>query len=287
MSQYIKMFPNASSPFIDVEPDPTFSDLVPEAYFHALIYVPSTIQPDMDASSGPTMLDGDRWIFGIIKLGAGNYRYTVSGVTFAAGTPSVMFDQWVEVEVHVVAGSHVFSVRINGTLYGPFTASTFWTPTGANYMGIDSFPNNFVGTGGGVNADDWIGFDELGWSTTGWISQGTTPDALWAFEQADPIASAITDYPGVPFYASSDAASFVLTSGGGSQNDIFPGGGGGGTPHTQAIDLSFISYRAFNTGDTDNDQSILYLAASSTIPIDLSAVKYRAKEFGDAEGNSD
>lgn len=222
MSQYLQLWPDNTA-FIDIEPDPAFTDTIPDAYFSALVYVPSTIQPDMDAASGPTLLEGDSWHFGIDKLGAGNYRYDISGVQMGAvypGTPPVMFDQWVQVEVHVTAGSHVFSVRINGTLYGPFTASSFWTPSGANWMGPGAFPAVWVGAGGGVAADDWIGYDELSWSVAGWISQGGAVASRWAFEAADPIADALADYPTPPWFASTDAASFVLVGGGGEEADF-------------------------------------------------------------------
>lgn len=253
MSQYIKAFPNAGSPFFEVDSDPTFSDVISDGYWSALVYVPSTIIPDLEGGGSFTsvrLLSGDQWLFDIFATGFGVERYAFGSYSFPFGAPAVIFDDWVQFEVHVVAGSNIWDVRINGTLYSGLALSAFWTPSGMNYMSQEAFSNSAVGGGGGTNADDWIGFDELAFSESGWISQGATVTTRWAFESADPIAEALVNYPTPPWYASADAASFVLTGGGGDEADFAGEEPVGDPPDPTACcaDVAEIGARIFING---------------------------------------
>jgi len=268
--------------YVEVDIDPTFGTSVSEAWMSALVYVPSTAQADLSpavSGSPSTVLDGNNLAISIRKT-SGTYHWFIGSGDFAPFT----FDSWVQVETHQIAGSSLVDIKIDGTLYSGLSTG-FGAPIGVSWYAGDAISSVVIGAGGGSSGDDWIGFDELSWSLDTWISDGGAAIGRWSFDGADPLGDADANYPNPPWtYGSASIA-----TGGGVKADYFNGGipeeGGGGPGHTQAIDLSFISYRAFFSGDTDNNQSIGNLAEGTTYPIDLSAIKYRAYEFGDTEGN--
>lgn len=226
-NQYAQLVPNAVVAYVTVELDPTYLDLVSDAYLSLLVYVPSTAQADIAAAASVSgIIQCDDFSIGINET-AGNFFWstsTGSGDDFAA----VDFDQWVQIEIHAQAGQAQYDVRIDGTLY-PALDGILLPATGVNFWSGGALPNGFVGGGGGTAADDTIGYDELSWSTTSWVSI-VGAYARWAFDGADPIGDAAINYPDPPWtYADSgDPSTIVIDTGGGTEADLAPGEGTGG-----------------------------------------------------------
>ncbi len=274
MSQFLKLLPDSSGPGPEVDIDPTFSDLVSEAWMGVKVYIPSTAKPTIDSVSPTTgFIQSDDARIGIKHISGSTYEWS----NFSTSTGlAVVFDSWIQIEWHSIAGNPVTDIWVNGT-HSTFT-DPFGPPSGVNYLAA------FNPFSTGDNTNDWIGVDEIGYSLIDRIT--ISSERLWAFETSTPLTDYDATYPS-PAFVAFGTGFITVESGGGSvtsdNTDGTGGGGGGGTPHTNAIDLSFISYRAFAEGDLDNDQSIPKVVSPSTFSIDLSAVKYRAKGFGDAE----
>lgn len=230
-NQYVKVFPSNASAEVDL--DSTFSDLVGAAYLSLLIYIPSTIKPDYLAFYGSTVhpvIQTDNFSLGIHQHGGSYDWYSGSG----SGTDftPVVFDQFLQVEIHAVAGSSDYDIKIDGVLYPAVHGDTL-PASGVNWIQVNGIAAAAVGTGGGSTADDYIGGDELSWSTTNWVSSVATPDARWAFDGMDPIGDAAINYPDPPWASFDDgsSANLSIVSGGGTNADLAPGedtGGGHG-----------------------------------------------------------
>lgn len=280
-NQFAKCGPDGAS--VEVDLDPNFTDLYTDAYLSTYVYIPSTVLPDLSANTGTryTLVQTDDFLLSV-RHHSGTVDWCSENTGAGSNFAPVTFDAWVQVEIHAVAGATTYDVKIGGSTYTGLNSS-FLPATGVNFLAGINFPASIVGDGGGVAADDWVGFDDMAWSFTNWISSGGTVFARWSFDGVDPLNDANTNWPDPP-WATNPTPLLTLETGGQNNADIAPGeGGGGGPTHTYAIDLSFISYRARGSGDIDEDQSVSHLAASSTYPIDLSAIKYRAFEFGDTE----
>lgn len=228
-NQYVQVLPNNASVYVDL--DPTYSDTVTAAYLSVLMFVDSAAQLDIAANAGSVInyISTDGFALGIHSTG-GNFFWDTSlgtGVDFAP----VAFDTFSQIEIHAVAGSTAYDIKIDGVLYAGIQ-SPFLPATGVNFWSVNGMPPTFVGDGGGSTVDDTFGFDELSWQTTNWVSSAGA-FARWAFDGTDPIGDAPINYPDPPWVAddAGDPANLVIATGGGTNADLAPGedtGGGSG-----------------------------------------------------------
>lgn len=235
-SQYIQLVPRVidgfgSGPSVELDLDPDFSDSIADAYLYFKFLVYSDIQNDLVANSGSIVnlfAKTDGFAMGIHAHG-GQFDW-YAGFGSGADFAPVTFGDYVVVEIHARAGHSTFNIRIDGTLYSGITG--FGLPsTGVNYMGMNSFPPSWVGTGGGTEANDSIAISQMAYAFDDWISQGGEAYARWSFNAADPIGDAIANYPDPPFFAyvGTDPTSIEVFEGGGDDDpDVLPGEGGPG-----------------------------------------------------------
>jgi hypothetical protein len=215
--QWVKVLPDGSAG-IEIDTDPTFSDLVPEAWFSVLVYIPSTAQTALNGYNPTTwfFLQSDNATLGIKHISGTSYEWSHNNSS--TGIP-VVFDQWVQVEWHALAGSTTTDFWLDG-VHHTFTDPS--APTGINFFNAGAI----VPTG--TDGTDWVGYDELSYSLTGQISLGSA-DYLWSFETVDPLGDANTNYPSPPWNDFVIGRLSLETPGGGpTPSDIIAGVGGGG-----------------------------------------------------------
>lgn len=217
--QFVNLVPGAA--FVEIDLDPDFVDTVTEAYLSVLVYIPSTVQADLAVWGTIMVVTTDNLSLGIEDIGGTVYWWANSDI--GDGFAEVVFDQWVQVEMHYIGGENEFDIRLDGVEYNGYEVESGPAP-GINYLAVNSFPNAAVGSGGGTQADDTIGVDEMSWSADDWISEGGTIETRWAFESADPIADAAVTYP-TPAWLGfvSDSGEITLDEGGGFLPDSFSG----------------------------------------------------------------
>ncbi len=218
--QYVEIAPAGA--FVEVDLDPTFTDTVTDAYLSVLVYIPSSAQADLLAMAGDSSRDimvSDASAF-YVRFSGGNWRWYSGSVDVGA---NVIFDAWNQFEWHVTAGSSNVDVRINGTLSSGIATGQA-APTGVNSLAANRLIlDSDVGGGGGVAADDFIRFDELSWSLTGWVSI-VGAYARWSFDGTDPLGDAPLNYPSPPWYwFDAGVGDLTIGSGGGIYPDLAPG----------------------------------------------------------------
>lgn len=204
---------------VEVDLDPTFSDLYSSAYLSCLVYIPTSFKADYLAQYGSgsiiSMIRTDDFNLGPHQHG-GIWDWYAGGGT--GDITAIDFDQWVQIEFHAIAGNTTYDIRIDGTLYTGITGA-FLPATGVNWIGVQPPPTTFIGAGGGTAADDSIGVDEVCFALNNWVSQGGAVECVWAFDGADPIGDAATNYPDPPYYGDAGVGGITIPSGGGDLAD--------------------------------------------------------------------
>ncbi len=218
--QYVQIAPAGA--FVEVDVDPTFSDVVSSAFLSVLVYIPSSSQPDILALAGDASRDimtSDASAF-YIRFSGGNWRWYSGSVNVGA---NVIFDAWNQFEWHPIAGSSNVDVMINGVLSSGIATGQA-PPTGVNFLGANRLMlSTDVGGGGGSAGDDFIRFDELSWSLTSWVSV-VGAYARWSFDGTDPLGDAPLNYPDPPWFSFDDTSgNLTIGTGGGTNPDLAPG----------------------------------------------------------------
>ena len=206
MAQWIKIleFPGGPAPYVDIDLDPTYSDLVPEAFLYYEIYINQDLLDTLvnnEFTLGFVEAEYPLFRMNVVKR-AGSFLWWVG----RDGSPALEFgtvagNTWYVIEAHLIAGNDEAAIRIDGveTLVSPVETAI----GGINYMDV-SFPRF------GTDADNWIGVDNLAWSENGWLrsSQGILND-LWDFEGADPLVDANINWPTPPWLAGGVGGAYI------------------------------------------------------------------------------
>lgn len=206
--QFVRIGPDNG--LVELDLDPSFTDVIQDAYLSILVRVPSSAQAGIDAAAGLSLpfIQSDEFAIYIEKVGS-DYYWTANGDNLAL----VEFDEWVSIEWHAIGGDTTTDIWIDGV---PTSTIGVTPPPGINFISASYLLDP------GSYPDDSVDVDELSYAFDGRVSI-VGPYALWAFETADPINEAIANFPDPPFTVADDASLSIEDGGGDEPVDIPPG----------------------------------------------------------------